>query len=636
MSEYENMRTADIIAEALLDWNVDIIFGLPGDGINGFMEALRTRQDKIKFILVRHEESAAFMACAYAKYTGKLGACVATSGPGAIHLLNGLYDAKLDNTPVIAITGSTYSDLMGSSYQQDVNLLQLFSDVSVYNNIITAPEQAEMAVDIACRTAFAQRGVSHLTIPIDVQERKLEGKYSRHKVPGHTSDTFVAAGGALPDRYLLEHAADVLNSGNKIVILVGQGALNAGQEVISVAERIGAPVVKALLGKAVIPDNHPYSIGGIGMLGTEPATDAMSEADTLLMIGTSFPYIEYLPKPGQARGIQIDIKAEKIGLRYPVEVGLTGDSKKVLSALLPLLRDRRTNGNSSNNHSSSHQQYQGEEEEQQEFLRSKQQSMKRWIELLDRQSSKQTDEKKAIKPQAIASAVSEQLQDNAIISVDSGTNTIWAARFLNIRKGMKFSVSGTLASMACGLPYAIAAQLAYPERQCVAFVGDGGFAMLMSEFATAVQYNLPIKVIILKNNTLGMIRWEQMAFLGNPEFGVEFSPIDFAKIAEACGGIGYTIKESDEIEPIMKKAMSDKTTRKPTVIEAYVDPFEPPTPPKIEPEFVQNMAESFAKGQPYAKRIGLTLYRNQMNSTIKTIQNKLGEKINNLISDDNK
>jgi pyruvate dehydrogenase (quinone) len=635
MSEYENMRTADIIAEALLDWNVDIIFGLPGDGINGFMEALRTRQDKIKFILVRHEESAAFMACAYAKYTGKLGACVATSGPGAIHLLNGLYDAKLDNTPVIAITGSTYSDLMGSSYQQDVNLLQLFSDVSVYNNIITAPEQAEMAVDIACRTAFAQRGVSHLTIPIDVQERKLEGKYSRHKVPGHTSDTFVAAGGALPDRYLLEHAADVLNSGNKIVILVGQGALNAGQEVISVAERIGAPVVKALLGKAVIPDNHPYSIGGIGMLGTEPATDAMSEADTLLMIGTSFPYIEYLPKPGQARGIQIDIKAEKIGLRYPVEVGLTGDSKKVLSALLPLLRDRRTNGNSSNNYSSSHQQYRGEEEQQQ-FLRSKQQSMKRWIELLDRQSSKQTDEKKAIKPQAIASAVSEQLQDNAIISVDSGTNTIWAARFLNIRKGMKFSVSGTLASMACGLPYAIAAQLAYPERQCVAFVGDGGFAMLMSEFATAVQYNLPIKVIILKNNTLGMIRWEQMAFLGNPEFGVEFSPIDFAKIAEACGGIGYTIKESDEIEPIMKKAMSDKTTRKPTVIEAYVDPFEPPTPPKIEPEFVQNMAESFAKGQPYAKRIGLTLYRNQMNSTMKTIQNKLGEKINNLISDDNK
>ena len=633
MSEYDNMRTADIIADALLDWNVHVIFGLPGDGINGFMEALRTRQDKIRFVLVRHEESAAFMACAYSKYTGKLGACVATSGPGAIHLLNGLYDAKLDNTPVVAITGSTYSDLMGSSYQQDVNLLQLFSDVSVYNNIITAPEQAEMAVDIACRTAFAQRGVSHLTIPIDVQEKKLQGKYSRHKVPGHTSDTFVAAGNALSDRRLLEQAAEIINSGNKIVILVGQGALNARQEVASIAERIGAPVVKALLGKAVIPDNHPNSIGGIGMLGTEPATDAMSEADTLLMIGTSFPYIEYLPKPGQARGIQIDIKAERIGLRYPVEVGLIGDSKKVLSALLPLLRDRTTEASDNRNH----QQYRREEEEQQyKFLRSKQQSMKQWIELLDRQS-KQADKNKPIKPQAIARAVSEELQDNAIISVDSGTNTIWAARFLNIREGMKFSLSGTLASMACGLPYAVAAQLAYPKNQCVAFVGDGGFAMLMSEFATAVQYNLPIKVIILKNNTLGMIRWEQMAFLGNPEFGVEFSPIDFAKIAEACGGIGFTIKEYDEIKPIMKKAMSDNTTRKPTIIEAYVDPFEPPMPPKIEPEFVQNMAESFAKGQPYAKRIGLTMYRNRMmNSPIKTIQNKLGEKINNLISDDNK
>jgi pyruvate dehydrogenase (quinone) len=249
-------------------------------------------------------------------------------------------------------------------------------------------------------------------------------------VPGHTSDTFVAAGNVLPDRHSLEHAADIINSGNKIVILVGQGALNAGQEVISAAEKIEAPVVKALLGKAVIPDNHPNSIGGIGMLGTEPATDAMSEADTLLMIGTSFPYIEYLPKPGQARGVQIDIKAEKIGLRYPVEVGLIGDSKRVLSALLPLLRDRRTNGSSNNNNNNSPQQYR--KEEQQKFLRSKQQSMKEWIDLLDRQS-KQADKKKPIKPQAIASAASEELHDNAIISVDSGTNTIWAARFLNIR-----------------------------------------------------------------------------------------------------------------------------------------------------------------------------------------------------------
>ncbi|MGB8164736.1 MAG: thiamine pyrophosphate-dependent enzyme [Nitrososphaeraceae archaeon] len=595
MSEYEDMRTADIVAEALLDWKVEVIFGLPGDGINGFMEALRRRKDKIKFILVRHEESAAFMACAYAKYTGKLGVCVATSGPGAIHLLNGLYDAKLDNTPVLSITGSTYSDLMNSNYQQDVNLLQLFSDVTVYNNMINRPEHAEMTVDIACRSALSLRGVSHLTIPIDVQEMKLKGRYSRHKVPGHTSDFY--ANITVPDRGLLEDAANILNSGRKIVLLVGQGALSAGDEVIQVAEKLEAPVVKALLGKAVIPDDHPVCIGGLGLLGTEPATDAMNEADTLLMVGTSFPYIDYLPKPGQARGIQIDIKPNNIGLRYPVEIGLVGDSKLVLSELIPLLQQRS--------------------ETERGFLKSKQDEMVDWNKLLKEQSSR-TD--KPIKPQVIADAVSELLEDNAIISVDCGTNTLWAAQYINIRKGMKFSLSGTLATMACGLPYAIAAQIAFPDRQCIAFVGDGGFTMLMGEFATAVQYNLPIKIIVIKNNTLGMIRWEQMAFLGNPEYGVEFTPIDFVKFAEACGGIGYAIKEPDEISSIMEQAMKmDKDRRKPVIIEASVDPFEPPMPPKVEMEFVTNLAESFVKGQPYARRIGLTLFRNQVHNILKNI-----------------
>ncbi|MGC2431854.1 MAG: thiamine pyrophosphate-dependent enzyme [Nitrososphaeraceae archaeon] len=595
MSEYEDMRTADIVAEALLDWKVEVIFGLPGDGINGFMEALRRRKDKIKFILVRHEESAAFMACAYAKYTGKLGVCVATSGPGAIHLLNGLYDAKLDNTPVLSITGSTYSDLMNSNYQQDVNLLQLFSDVTVYNNMINRPEHAEMTVDIACRSALSLRGVSHLTIPIDVQEMKLKGRYSRHKVPGHTSDFY--ANITVPDRGLLEDAANILNSGRKIVLLVGQGALSAGDEVIQVAEKLEAPVVKALLGKAVIPDDHPVCVGGLGLLGTEPATDAMNEADTLLMIGTSFPYIDYLPKPGQARGIQIDIKPNNIGLRYPVEIGLVGDSKLVLSELLPLLQQRS--------------------ETERGFLKTKQDEMADWNKLLKEQSSR-TD--KPIKPQVIADAVSELLEDNAIISVDCGTNTSWAAQYINIRKGMKFSLSGTLATMACGLPYAIAAQIAFPDRQCIAFVGDGGFTMLMGEFATAVQYNLPIKIIVIKNNTLGMIRWEQMAFLGNPEYGVEFTPIDFVKFAEACGGIGYAIKEPDEISSIMEQAMKmDKDRRKPVIIEASVDPFEPPMPPKVEMEFVTNLAESFVKGQPYARRIGLTLFRNQVHNILKNI-----------------
>src|ERR687888_684756 len=310
------------------------------------------------------------------------------------------------------------------------------------------------------------------------------------------------------------------------------------------------------------------------------------------MVGTSFPYIDYLPKPGQARGIQIDIKPEKIGLRYPVEIGLVGDSKLILLALLPLLNQK----------------------DNREFLKSKQHAMKDWNRLLEEKSTR-TD--KPIKPQVIAKAVSDELDDNAIISVDCGTNTSWAARHIDMRKGMKFSVSGTLSSMANGLLYAIAAQIAFPERQSVAFVGDAGLTMLMGEFATAVQYNLPIKVIVIKNNTLGMIRWEQMAFLGNPEFGVEFSPIDWVKFAEACGGKGYAIKEPNEVKSIMNQAMKER--KKPTIVEAYVDPFEPPMPPKVEMEFVKELAKSFAKGQPYAKRIGLTLYRDQVHNVLKNM-----------------
>src|ERR1041384_487721 len=596
MSEYEDLKTGDIVAEALIDWKVDVVFGIPGDSINGFIEALRVRKDKIKFVLVRHEESAALMACGYAKYTGKLGVCTATAGPGAIHLLNGLYDAKADNTPLIVITGGTSTDLMNSSFQQDVNLLQLFSDVSVYNSIIGSPQQAEMAVDIACRTAYVRRGVSHLNIPTDIQEQKLEGHYSRHKVPGHTSDIYVAPISA--DRLMIEKAAEILNNGKKIVMLVGQGALNASEEVITAAQKLNAPIIKAMLGKAVVPDDHPYTLGGIGFLGTEPSSDAMAESDTLFMIGTSFPYIEYLPRPGQAVGIQIDIKPEKIGLRYPVKIGLIGDSKQVLSQLIPLLIDRRSR--SMDNDPSL------------EFLESKQQAMKKWNEILTEQS---TREGEPIKPQVVAAAVSEELDDDAIISVDSGINTCWAARFLKIKSGMKFSGSGSLATMGCGVPYAIAAKIAYPERQSIAFVGDGGFTMLMSEFATAVQYQLPIKVIVLNNKILGMIRWEQMAFLGNPEYGIEFSQIDFVKIAEACGGKGFSITKMEEVRPIIHEALMEKHV--PVIVDAHVDPFEAPLPPKISMEFVGNIAKAFTKGQPYAKEIGLTLSIDQLHEKLR-------------------
>lgn len=337
---------------------------MPGDGINGFIEALRTRQDKIRFIVVKHEESAAFMACAYAKYTGRLGACVSTSGPGAIHLLNGLYDAKLDNTPVVAITGRTYSDLLGPGYQQDVNQSQLFSDVAVYNNMILVPEQTEMVVDMACRTALSQKGVSHFTIPVDIQDKVLEGNFSQHIVPGHTSDRPVSFQVLPSDETIIQQAADILNAGSRVVILVGQGALNARDEILSVAKALNAPIVKALLGKAAIPDDSQYNLGVLGMLGTEPATDAMNEADTLLMIGTSFPYIEYLPKPGQARGVQIDIKLERIGLRYPVDLGLLGDSKTILSAILPLLKNN----------------------EDDSFLKTKQLAMEQWLRKLKEHS----------------------------------------------------------------------------------------------------------------------------------------------------------------------------------------------------------------------------------------------------------
>lgn len=587
MSENKGLRTADIVVEGLLRWGVEVIFGLPGDGINGVIEALRRRKDKIRFVLVRHEESAAFMACAYAKYTGKLGACVVTSGPGATHLITGLYDAKADGAPVIAITGNTYSDMMGSKYQQDVNLLQVFSDVAVYNNMINSPEHAESVIDMACRNALALRGVSHITIPIDTQEKRFKGEYTRHNVGAHTAHLLSPnTANRVPDTVLLDKAASILNSGKKVVILVGQGALGAGDEVDAIAKKLSAPVVKALLGKAVIADDDPYSIGGLGLLGTEPASNAMAEADTLLMVGTSFPYIEYLPKPGKARGVQIDIFPDRIGMRYPVEAGLVGDAKLTLLALLPLLQQKEDR-----------------------FLRSKQEEMKKWNSLM--RSADPTS--KPIKPQIIASAVSDELRDDAIISVDSGTNTIWAARHIFLRKGMKFSLSGTLATMACGLPYSIAAQIAFPERQSVAFVGDGGFTMLMGEFATAVKYNLPIKVIIIKNDVLGMIRWEQMAFLGNPEYGIELSPIDFAKFAEACGGKGYTIREPGDAKGIIHEAMSQS---KPTIVEAYVDPFEPPMPPKADLKIVAKMAESFARGQPHAKRIGLTIFRDQLHEKL--------------------
>jgi pyruvate dehydrogenase (quinone)/pyruvate oxidase len=582
------MTAADVLIEKLLDWGVDTIFGLPGDGINGIMEALRTRQDKIRFIQVRHEEAAAFMACGYAKYTGKLGVCLATSGPGGIHLLNGLYDAKLDGQPVLAITGLQFHDLIGTFTQQDVALDKLFIDVAVFNERIMGPTHVENITDLACRMAFAYHGVSHITFPVDMQEEEVkERKGSSRNISHHTSHTY-ARSARLPDRMELEKAAEILNAGKKVAILAGRGALDATDELEQAAELLGAPIVKALLGKAAVPDDSPFTTGGIGLLGTRPSQEAMEDCDTLLIVGSSFPYIEFMPKPGQARGVQIELDPKRIGLRYPVEVGLIGDSKNTLKELVPLLKRK----------------------EDRKFLQVAQAGMKDWWEVIEKRGTRQD---KPMKPQVVAWELGKRLRNDAIVSSDSGTITTWWARQIPVKRGQQFSLSGNLATMAPGLPYTIAAQVAYPERQCVAFVGDGGFSMLMADFVTAVKYKLPIKVVIIKNNTLGQIKWEQMVFLGNPEYGVDLHPIDFAEFAHACGGVGFTVDDPKNCDHVMDEFLNSPG---PAVLQAIVDPFEPPMPAKVKTEQALHFAESLARGEPNRKKIALTTLSDKVREMI--------------------
>ena len=577
---------ADILIDSLHDWGVEVIFGLPGDGINGIMESLRRRHEQIRFIQVRHEEAAAFMACGYAKYSGKLGACLATSGPGGIHLLNGLYDAKLDGQPVLAITGHHYHDLIDTHAQQDVNLDRLFADVAVYNTRVMGPAHVENVVDLACRTALGYRGVAHINFPVDLQDQEVRER-SKRNVANHTSDV-LAQRARLPAENDIVRAATVLNAGKKIAILCGQGALHATDELEEVAERLGAPIIKALLGKAAVPDMSPYTTGGIGLLGTKPSQEALEECDTLLMVGTSFPYIEFLPKPGAARGVQIDLDPARIGLRYPVEVGLIGDSRRGLRALLPHLQRNKNRS----------------------FLDHAQAGTKEWWRLMEERGSRQD---RPMKPQVVAWELGKRLSDTAIVSSDSGTIATWFARQIPAKRGQMYSLSGNLATMANGLPYAIAAQIAYPERQCIAFVGDGGFSMLMAEFATAVKYQLPIKVIIIKNNTLGMIKWEQMVFLGNPEFGCELQPIDFVAFAKACGGTGMAIEDPVDCGRILDRALA---TPGPVIVEAIVDPFTPPMPAKITLDQAKKFAESLARGEPNRSKIAWTVLSDKVRELI--------------------
>lgn len=573
--------SAGELVDHLIGWGVEVVFGLPGDGINGIMEALRQRRDRIRFVQVRHEEAAALAAVGYAKFTGQLGVCLATTGPGAIHLLNGLYDAKFDQMPVLAITGLPYHDLIGTHYQQDVATDRLFADVAAFSQRVMGPAHVESVVNQAVRTALSKRTVTHIAFPNDFQERPADSDApSPMSHAGHTSRAWRPPR-VVPPHAEIRRAVNALNSGHQIAIVVGSGARGAAAEVEELARVLGAPVAKALLGKDVLPDDSPYSTGTIGVFGTSATAAVMAQADTLLLIGTSFPYISYLPDPARVRGVQIDINPEMIGLRFPVEVGLVGDTRDTLRMMLPMLephRDRR-------------------------LLETAQRKMAEWWMLME---ARGTSNALPMRPQAVAWELGQQLSDDAIICGDSGQNTLYAARQIKIRGRQRFSCSGLLATMGCALPYAIGAQLAFPRRQVVAFVGDGGLTMSLGELATCVKYRLPVKVFVLKNNTLGMIRWEQMMFMGNPEYGTELQNVDFAKVAEGFGLKTLRVERSEHLQDVIGQALAHDG---PVLVEAVVDPDEPLMPGQIKPEQAEHYAEALKRGQPNGRRIALTLFR---------------------------
>jgi pyruvate dehydrogenase (quinone)/pyruvate oxidase len=560
---------ADLLVETLIAWGVDTIFGLPGDGINGIMEALRTRQEKVRFVQVRHEEAAALAAVGYAKFTGRLGVCLATSGPGGIHLLNGIYDAKMDHVPVLAITGLQHHDLIATGTQQDVELDKVFADACAYNARVMGAAHVQNVVEIACRTALAYRKPCHVTIPIDVQAMPVKkDKRSGRNVPDHVSNV-MAHGGGEPDSAAVERAAAVLEKGEKVFILAGRGALGAREELLALADTLGAPIGKALLGKAVVPDDHPFTTGGVGLLGTGPSEEAMKACDTLLIVGSSFPYVEYYPEPGKTRGIQIDRDPQRIGLRFPVEAGLVGDCAKVLRALRERV-SRKTD---------------------RAFLDETQKAMREWRELLAERGSRMD---MPIKPEVPAQALGPLLDDDAILICDCGNNTFWTARHVELTgANQSFSCSGTLATMAAGLPYAIGAAIAFPDRQVVLVVGDGGLSMLMGDLVTLAKYKLPVKIVVLKNDMLGMIEWEQLATMGNPQFGVALEPIDFVKVAEACGLCGVRVERPESCSEVLRAALAAEG---PWLVEVPIDPDEPPYPPSTHFKEATNLVKGLLKG----------------------------------------
>jgi len=567
-------NASDLLVDGLIEQGVKFVFGLPGDGVNGVMEALRIRQDRIRFIQARHEEAAAFMACAYAKWTGKLGVCLATTGPGGVHLLNGLYDAKFDRAPVLAITGLPYHDLIQTYTQQDVDHVRLFQDVAEYTTAVFGAQHIRLALAQACRTAMARRSVAHLAIPTDVQEQEIDDDAAS---PRHVVEPTLtwAEGMRAPDPDDVARAAEILNSCRKVVILAGQGALGAGEILARTADLLAAPVAKALLGKAVLPDAHPHATGGVGYLGARPSQQALEVCDGLLIVGSNFPYLEYYPEQGQARAVQIDLDAARVGMRYPVEGALIGDAAASLKALNDRL-ERKTD---------------------RRFLEQTQIWKAEWLEALEAGADRPGT---PMKPQRVVRDLNRRLPPNAVVTTDCGHNTGLTAQYVQIGEHQAFGVSGTLACMGAGLPYAIAAALAFPGRPVVAIVGDGGLSMSMAELATCARYNLPVKIVVLNNGTLGQIKWEQMMFLGNPEFGCDLAPIDFARAAEAMGVHGVRIENPEDCADALDDILGWSG---PALLDVVVDSDEPMLPPKRRETYMKKMQQAFEAGTPGQERI---------------------------------
>jgi len=566
----------DLIVARLHAWGVRKMFGYPGDGINGVFGAMRRAPDKIDFIQARHEEMAAFMACAHAKFTGELGVCIATSGPGASHLITGLYDARMDHMPVLAIVGQQARTALGGHYQQELDLSSMFKDVAgSFVQQAMVPSQVRHLVDRAVRIALSERRVTAIILPNDLQELPYEEPERAHGTL-HSGVGWTAPK-VVPYAADLERAAAVLNEGRRVAILVGAGALNAKDELIAVADTLGAGVAKALLGKAVLPDDLPWVTGSIGLLGTEPSYKLMTECDTLLMVGSGFPYAEFLPKEGQARGVQIDLKGDMLSLRYPMDVNLQGDAAETLRALLPLL-EQKTTGSWRDRIS--------------RWNRS-------WQETLhDRAMQSATP----VNPQRVAVELSSRLPDNAIVTSDSGSCANWFARDVQIRSGMMCSLSGGLASMGAAVPYAIAARFAYRDRPVVAMVGDGAMQMNnMAELITLMKYWKPSDAawvcVVFNNQDLNQVTWEQRVVEGDPKFEAsqQIPDVPYHKFAELIGMKGVYVDDPERLGAVFDEAFASD---RPVLIEVKTDPNVPPLPPHMTLKQAKAFASTLLQGDP--------------------------------------